>query len=163
MRLIFHSEIIRFSEILETFLHRKWIIFLAFLPRALSGILLLHFSLQVFPMAQSSFCISLKLNSFFQTFAFNSFQGSRLILPFPLPSNSCISNIVFSFKSLISVLSELSNWKAHGSDGIPSVIFKFCDLVLTSYHSKLLRLFLFTSIFPTCWMRARPNLTHVLF
>ena len=62
--------------------------------------------------------------------------------------------IVISTKDVLSALSELDTNKAYGPDGIPPIVLKNCAPVLTPCLSKLFRLCLSSSTFPSCWKNA---------
>ncbi|KAL7637445.1 UNVERIFIED_CONTAM: hypothetical protein RMT77_012173 [Armadillidium vulgare] len=62
--------------------------------------------------------------------------------------------IEISSKDVTSALSELNTKKAYGPDGIPPVVLKTCASELAPCLSKLFRLCLSTSTFPSCWKSA---------
>ena len=62
--------------------------------------------------------------------------------------------ILISANDVVSALSVLDIKKAYGLDGIPPVVLKTCALELAPCLTKLFRLCLSTSIYPSCWKLA---------
>ena len=96
-----------------------------------------------------------KAELFAQTFAVNStLDDSGHVPPTPPPSDYFIPKIKILRNDVFHTLSGLNTRKAYGPDGIPPIVLKNCASVLAPCLTKLFRLCLSTSTFPSCWKYA---------